>query len=211
MNGSEIVGFFLASVVSLFVIARLWHCHRQWRTHLVCVAVVGFVVGIICIMWMTRTRRAFHRTVNAGDILSVQSMIRVNRGVVNTHGWWNRTPLLIAVSRGDVSMVQLLLRNRADPDGSAMSVSPLALAAAEGRTDFVQVLLEAGANRNQRAYRHGKTPLHLAAEYGHAEVVELLIAAGADVNLRSEVGERSPLDDAATDTIRATLLKHGAQ
>jgi ankyrin repeat protein len=50
------------------------------------------------------------------------------------------------------------------------------------RLDIVKLLLEKGADPNDREESRGRTPLHMAAEYGDIELVDLLIRYRADVN-----------------------------
>jgi ankyrin repeat protein len=69
--------------------------------------------------------------------------------------------------------------------------TPLFFAVREGRTEAVQVLLEAGADRNEamqprrragRGPQAGMTPLLMAVENGHFELAIRLVKAGADPN-----------------------------
>ena len=46
------------------------------------------------------------------------------------------------------------------------------LAATDGYKEIVEILLRAGADKNQPT-KFGNTPLHLAAPDGHKEVVEI--------------------------------------
>ena len=61
---------------------------------------------------------------------------------------------------------------------SATRSTPLHVAAAEGRSEEVRVLNEAGANPNSRQL-DGSTPLYSAAHIGHVDTVK-----------RSSFGER---------------------
>jgi ankyrin repeat protein len=61
--------------------------------------------------------------------------------------------------------------------------TPLAQAAAEGRSDEVRRLLEEGAQVDERD-RTGFTALTWAARHGEIEAVRLLLAAGANPDLR---------------------------
>ncbi len=71
--------------------------------------------------------------------------------------------------------------NAIDALGKAM----LHLAALEGKSEIVKLLLAAKADVNIKGASRGDTPLHLGAWKGHSEVVKLLIEAGADVNAKN--------------------------
>lgn len=60
---------------------------------------------------------------------------------------------------------------------------PLILAAQNGHTCVMKILIEAGADVNAPDYE-GMTPLHQAAQHGHVRAVELLIEKNADINAR---------------------------
>ena len=59
--------------------------------------------------------------------------------------------------------------------------TPLHYAAAYGDPNLMAVLLQAGANANDRDNTMAQTPLHWAAHTGTSEAILLLIAAGADL------------------------------
>ena len=61
-------------------------------------------------------------------------------------------------------------------------------AAEKGRIDVVRLLLDAGADVDQREGSDW-TALFSAASEGHLEVVELLLDAGADFNVKDGSGE----------------------
>ena len=74
-----------------------------------------------------------------------------------------------------------LLRKPLNPHGGCerrVFVQDLSWAAKNGHWQIVQLLLEAGADKDATA-SDGKTPLHIAATGGHSEVVKLLLEAGA--------------------------------
>ncbi|CAD7695433.1 unnamed protein product [Ostreobium quekettii] len=73
--------------------------------------------------------------------------------------------------------------------------SALHFAAANGHTDVVARLLQAGATVNPRN-EHGNTPLHWASLNGHREVVSLLMGAGADPAAVNRA-DRTPVDEAS--------------
>uniref|UniRef100_A0A3B1K040 NF-kappa-B inhibitor alpha n=1 Tax=Astyanax mexicanus TaxID=7994 RepID=A0A3B1K040_ASTMX len=67
-------------------------------------------------------------------------------------------------------------------------VSALHLAVQKGRCDIISMLLEAGADVNQRDQGSGRTPLHWAVESQNCAVVELLLRGRASVDQRSYAG-----------------------
>ena len=71
-----------------------------------------------------------------------------------------------------------------------LGITALLHAASAGSLEAVNLLLEAGADVNERCKtRHSEqiTPLVMAIRSGHAAVVSALVAAGADVELKSEL------------------------
>eukprot|EP00930_Biecheleria_cincta_P080784 TRINITY_DN69246_c0_g1_i1.p1 TRINITY_DN69246_c0_g1~~TRINITY_DN69246_c0_g1_i1.p1 ORF type:complete len:154 (+),score=41.41 TRINITY_DN69246_c0_g1_i1:40-501(+) len=81
------------------------------------------------------------------------------------------------------------LRKVVEMQDSDTDLAPLALAAAAGQAQCVQLLLEARAEPNLASEDSGnRTALHFAAFDGHVEVVRLLIEARADIKADSTGG-----------------------
>eukprot|EP00413_Alexandrium_margalefii_P026182 CAMPEP_0204572066 /NCGR_PEP_ID=MMETSP0661-20131031/39262_1 /ASSEMBLY_ACC=CAM_ASM_000606 /TAXON_ID=109239 /ORGANISM="Alexandrium margalefi, Strain AMGDE01CS-322" /LENGTH=265 /DNA_ID=CAMNT_0051580403 /DNA_START=56 /DNA_END=849 /DNA_ORIENTATION=- len=103
----------------------------------------------------------------------------------------NTTPLHAACRTGNLDMVELLLRLRADPNAREIQacggVGPLHIAAQGDLIGITMALLRAGANPVLRDVR-GQTPLHVAAQCGRAEVTQVLVAQGADPHIRDDAG-----------------------
>ena len=57
--------------------------------------------------------------------------------------------------------------------------TPVYIAAENGKTESIKLLLEAGADKD-KASDDGAPPLYIAAQNGHTESVKLLLEAGAD-------------------------------
>lgn len=107
-------------------------------------------------------------------------------------GW---TLLHLAPWAGQPATTRLLLERGAylaTVSTNALRNQPLNAAVAgpnrETRTACVRLLLEAGADVNNRQER-GNTPLHTSAHLGDTDTVEALLAHGSDVELRSNDGK----------------------
>ncbi|MFM9966942.1 MAG: ankyrin repeat domain-containing protein [Burkholderiales bacterium] len=108
-------------------------------------------------------------------------------------GWhFAGRPLHGAAQCGNVELIRALVDHCAMVDGTDHITARTALhyAAARGRTEAVEVLLQCGANLDAMSDEAGyaesyhMTPLHYAAREGHKEVVRLLLKAGANAGLK---------------------------
>ena len=89
-------------------------------------------------------------------------------------------PLLRATFRNRIEMVDWLLEQGADPNGTgwlgghAKGVTAFHLAAADGLVEIIERLQKAGANPRARDDLYGGTPSSWARFHGHPEVAERL-------------------------------------
>ena len=122
-----------------------------------------------------------------------------------------------AASSGDLEGAKSAVEDGADVDyyvspfKDSVRMSVLQVAAMNGHTDVVALLLSRGANINI-VDKSGDTPLNTALLHNKKAVIELLVANGADVRHAGTWGH-TPLHNAAingdADTARL-LLDHGA-
>lgn len=87
-----------------------------------------------------------------------------------------------------------------------ISVESLSRAIADGATDTVRDLLDAGLSPNSAMNDQKWRPLHLAAEHQRADIAALLLEAGADPNTPDQTGF-TPLHlavDSEADAVRQT-------
>lgn len=108
----------------------------------------------------------------------------------NVHRPDGNTPLIDAVVRGRLELVDALLAAGADPDGRSATNGSTALMAASGiggSIPIVDRLLAAKAGVNLQDQR-GETALMRAAGVGNTEIARRLLAAGADRTLRDADG-----------------------
>lgn len=100
------------------------------------------------------------------------------------------TPLMWAITPGNKAAVAVLLRHHASTDvWNNSGAAPLHIAAWNGKTEIVEMLISAGANVNiVDKTRRGFTPLHYAARFGKANTAAVLIKHGAKLNAASNKG-----------------------
>ncbi|XP_069810882.1 ankyrin repeat and SOCS box protein 3 isoform X3 [Dendropsophus ebraccatus] len=109
------------------------------------------------------------------------------------------TPLFLAVENGCEAVVRLLLKYKANVNGShsCSGWNPLHQASLMERTDLIQLLLENGVEKECKD-DFGITPLFIAAQYGKPESLCLLLTHGADVNCQAK-DKATPLFIAAQE------------
>lgn len=130
-----------------------------------------------------------------------------------THGQGSasETPLIQAVTIGDLDQVQTLVDQGAAVNTLTEQGTPLALAVAEGKDQIAWYLLSRGASADL-AGADGITPLMVASQAGDRQLVQLLLSAGADVNAEGRQGQ-TPVLLAARDgqlSVVKVLLAAGA-
>jgi ankyrin repeat protein len=96
----------------------------------------------------------------------------------NVLNQWGMPLLNYAIYYGYTRIVDLLLSNGANPNGSE-KVIPLHTAVIANQPAIVQLLLKAHADINKQN-KEGQTALMLAVEYNHPDIIRLLLQAGAD-------------------------------
>lgn len=124
-------------------------------------------------------------------------------------------PLFLACERREYEIIELLLRNKANPNQISFSdkTPPIYIACYNNYIDIVQLLVKYGANVNERRMDTGSTPLYIACQEGHSEVIKLLLQHGADVNMYRTQDGSSPLYIAAQNgkfSCVQLLVEHGS-
>jgi ankyrin repeat protein len=130
------------------------------------------------------------------------------------------TLLEIAIWRGQIDTVELLLKNKADPNFCGLSYdgNPLVVvvdAHEAKRSDYpyvkiMKLLLAYGANPNlSDPWGQHCRALCDAAGFGDTEMIKLLLAAGADANATNRIGQ-TPLHVVENEECARLLLAAGA-
>lgn len=146
----------------------------------------------------------------------VQEGLRADPALVRER-YAGRTLLHEASARGNLAMVELLLRLGADPDAKdAGGHTPLYCLAneysASGGGSVVRALVRAGAKVNANDGVKHCTALHMAARRGNVEVAEALLDGGADIEARDSLGDtplRRSVNCGRTE-VAGLLLTRGA-
>ncbi|MCB0492389.1 MAG: ankyrin repeat domain-containing protein [Cyclobacteriaceae bacterium] len=122
------------------------------------------------------------------------------------------TPLIIAVSKSDEKMVELLLKSKADPnqkERKGLEGTPLMYSSINPNTDIANLLIDRGAEVN--TIDVNKDPaINWAAYYGNIALMKLLIEHSADLSIQSkhgtslDVGLRLWHADSVMDVFRPT-------
>ncbi len=148
--------------------------------------------------------------VTAGREDLVQILIKAGADI-NAREHDGSTPLKLAVDGKYLSIVRLLLENKANPNGSP---NPLSIAVQNGSVEVVKLLLAHGADPNGDFNRAPggwwEPPLCLALRTGSQESALALLDAKADPNLTNRAGA-TPLHLAlGQDAVFERLIKEGA-
>jgi ankyrin repeat protein len=120
------------------------------------------------------------------------------------------TVLLMAIDLRQTAVFEALLANGADVNlANTLGDTPLIEAVSEGYLEYLDPLLERGADPHKARAREQANALHFAVAFNRPEAVEKLLAAGADPKVRARDG-RTAIDVARQkgfDDIRRMLEK----
>lgn len=130
----------------------------------------------------TPLHAAIEELENDGSIDAIVLLLRHGAQVDLRDGSGDATPLLMAVFRGQLEAVRLLLAAGADPGSvGAEGDSPLRVAVERGARDLAELLLRAGADRtiDGAGGPSGMSALGRAAFHLDVAMIELLLRHGA--------------------------------
>jgi len=133
----------------------------------------------------------FTYAVRAENYDVAEALLKSGRLNVNDFNKFGETPLMLAVFKGQDELFDELIAAGADPQRGG-NWTPLHYAATEGRTEFIERLLKAGASANIQT-SSGVTPLIMAARKPSRAAVTMLLKAGAYRDYCTDTGQ-SPAD-----------------
>ena len=125
----------------------------------------------------------FTYAVRAENYDVAEALLKSGRLNVNDLNKFGETPLMLAVFKGQDELFDELIAAGADPQRGG---------ATEGRTEFIERLLKAGASVNIQT-SSGVTPLIMAARKPSRAAVTMLLKAGAYRDYCTDTGQ-SPAD-----------------
>ncbi|XP_046337772.2 ankyrin repeat domain-containing protein 17-like [Haliotis rufescens] len=131
-----------------------------------------------------------HSATRTRDLSRVKLILSQGRADINCKEWIGRTPVMFAAGKGNIELVELLVRKGANVSlVDRFDNNILHSACLGGHVEVVKYVLSQDiVNINSRVWC-GRTPVMLAAENGHRVVVELLVNVGADVTLVDKKGD----------------------
>jgi ankyrin repeat protein len=165
---------------------------------------------------MLASAPALTHAILANNLEVVELLIDRGADVELAESGGDLTPIHVAASLDRAPMIEILLKNGANPDPPG-NKTPLHIASEIQKVRSAQVLLDGGANPNAQTER-GKTALIYAVslgqtpQFGSTGIVTVLLEGGADPNLADENG-KTVLHYAAAkgkDEAVRILIAHGA-
>jgi ankyrin repeat protein len=152
----------------------------------------------------------------AGKNREVIEAARAHPSLLKCKDEYGETLLNNAIARGDVEMVDSLLRLGASPNSvDLMATTPLITAVQSKSpltTEILRLLIQSGADVNAKSYS-GNSALFAAIVEDSTEIVEFLLKNGANIDIRGIEDAETPLWSAAlwgNDKMVRLLLEHGA-
>ncbi|EEP82856.1 predicted protein [Uncinocarpus reesii 1704] len=171
---------------------------ERWQKE-VCSQDSGLAAPPLCLAVQRKCRELIE------DLLSLESID------VNLQDDNGRTAIFYAAEAGDISIVEYLFAYSPSLGGDNSGQAPLWIAAANGHSAVVTLLLHLGANPEQRD-QQGRTPLWIAAHHQHEDAVRALLDAKANIESRDIDGITPLMAAALTEsaTVLRLLLESGA-
>jgi ankyrin repeat protein len=123
-----------------------------------------------------------------GDTGAIKTMINANPDTVNCKNEGGFTPLIIAGYRGQMEVVKLLLKHKADVNAKSGEGTVLMGACFKGNIELAALLIEYEADVNS-TNDLGTTPLMYAILGQNIELIKLLLDNGALKDMKERSGK----------------------
>jgi hypothetical protein len=151
---------------------------------------------------------ALHRAVALGSASQVKQLLEAGHNS-EEKDWWERTPWLLAILKGDIQKAQLLQAYGADVHARGRcGATPLSFAVMGHHPEMLRWLIASGQDVEQTDDFAG-SPLFEASESDDIECARILVSAGATVDHRNHIPETA-LANANSQAMAKLLLDAGA-
>lgn len=124
----------------------------------------------------------------SGTVQEVMDLHTKNPKVLNYKNENGFTPLILACYKGNIDVIQFLIKNSTTVNTSSEMGTPLMAAAVRGNVEIVKMLLENTANPNLTDEK-GTTALMYAVQFRNAKNVALLLQYKANKLLKDNDGK----------------------
>jgi ankyrin repeat protein len=139
------------------------------------------------------------------DVLGTAKLLLAYGARVNARNDKKQTPLDLAIERGHVQLIRLLLQHGAKGD-------PFYIALGEDDAPAITAILKKRPKMLEAKNKDGRTPMIMAAWANNSRAAAALVAAGANVNAADKDGNTALILACmeGCDAMVKMLLKHGA-
>ncbi|MCF6252323.1 MAG: ankyrin repeat domain-containing protein [Methylococcaceae bacterium] len=141
--------------------------------------------NVVQLEWpkFTTLQAAIEEIEYGGSMDVISELLKYGADVNRWDGYHDATPLLMAIFRGHLHVVQLLLEAGANPNvRGSEGDSPLRWSVSQEDIEMARLLLKFGANEtiNEIGQPGGLTALGIAVEQVNVSMIKLLLENGAD-------------------------------
>jgi ankyrin repeat protein/L-ascorbate metabolism protein UlaG (beta-lactamase superfamily) len=155
-----------------------------------------------------------HRAILSGKREMIQFLLD-NGADVNQKmgGVYQATPLLLAISRNDLQIAEMIMKNNPNFHlTNAYGTDAFLEAINMGNFELLRLMFQYGYKINNDGFEERNMPLHRAA-FLHPEMIGYLIQNGADINKANIHGETAIMDALYADSLTSfnILLDHQAK
>ncbi|VDO04760.1 unnamed protein product [Rodentolepis nana] len=157
-----------------------------------------------------------HRAIEFENIDKLNAILENRNRKIEYTDLMDHTPLMAAVIKNKMNIVQILLKYGADVNtANKLGRTALMISSNEGHVDIVELLIQRGAKVNAQD-ANGMTAIFYAVDGEFSNVIRTLANAGADVNHKESENGYTPLIRLASLTnngnaeVGKTLLERGA-
>lgn len=126
---------------------------------------------------------ALYQACTKEDLAEVKNLIGSGAPVDGKVGKYQFTPLMEAIEKSNMEILQVLIDYRANVDlPDIQGSTPLLHACNDNNAKAALALIKAGANVNLGSTGYGRTPLMYASQKGNDQIVQALIEHKVDLN-----------------------------